>query len=56
LTGEIIGDWNILSQRLSGLVDQFIMRNSDQSPPPDNSVAQQVAEQLKWPSHSCVIY
>lgn len=41
-----IGEWNILSQRLSGLVDQFIMRDLDQSPPPDNSVAEQVEEQF----------
>jgi hypothetical protein len=46
LTGDKIGDWNILSQCLSGLVDQFIMRISDQSSPPANSVAQQVGEQF----------
>ncbi len=42
-----IGDWNFLSQRLSGLIDQFIMRDLDQSPPPDSSVAQQVGEQYR---------
>lgn len=41
-----IGEWNILSQRLSGLVDQFIMRDLDQSPPPDNTVSEQVEEQF----------
>lgn len=41
-----IGDWNILSQRLSGLVDQFIMRDLDQSPPPDASLAAEVGEQF----------
>lgn len=40
-----IGDWNFLSQRLSGLVDQFIMRDLTQSRPPDSSVAAQVGEQ-----------
>lgn len=40
-----VGDWNFLSQRLSGLVDQFIMRDLSQSQPPDSSVAAQVGEQ-----------
>jgi hypothetical protein len=42
-----IGDWNFLSQRLSGLVDQLIMRDLQQSPPPDSSISQQVGEEYK---------
>jgi hypothetical protein len=42
-----IGDWNFLSQRLSGLVDQLIMRDLQQSPPPDSSVSQQVGEEYR---------
>ena len=41
-----IGDWNILSQRLSGLVDQLVMRDLSQSPPPGASVFDQVGEQF----------
>lgn len=40
-----IGEWNFLSQRLSGLCDQLIMRDLTQSNPPDSSVATQVGEQ-----------
>jgi hypothetical protein len=40
-----IGDWNFLSQRLSGLLDQLIMRDLSPSQPPDSSVAAQVGEQ-----------
>lgn len=42
---EKIGEWNFLSQRLSGLLDQFIMRDLSPSQPPDASVAAMVAEQ-----------
>lgn len=41
-----IGDWNILSQRLSGLTDQLIMRDLSQSPPPDSSLTQQVGQEF----------
>ncbi|HEX8174271.1 MAG TPA: hypothetical protein VF543_04020 [Pyrinomonadaceae bacterium] len=40
-----IGDWDFLSQRLSGLVDMLIMRDLEQSPPPDSSISQQVGEE-----------
>lgn len=41
-----IGDWNILSQRLSGLADQLVMRDLSQSPPPTSSVAEQVGQEF----------
>ncbi len=41
-----IGDWNFLSQRLSGLVDQMIMRDLQPAQPPDSSIAAQVGEQF----------
>jgi hypothetical protein len=42
---ERVGEWNFLSQRLSGLMDQFIMRDLTQSQPPDATVSAQVGEQ-----------
>lgn len=41
-----IGDWNFLSQRLSGLIDQMIMRDLTQGQPPDASIAERVGEQF----------
>jgi hypothetical protein len=41
-----IGDWNFLSQRLSGFVDQLIMRDLTQSQTPDSSIAPQVGEEF----------
>ncbi|HKS27374.1 MAG TPA: hypothetical protein VJS44_06115 [Pyrinomonadaceae bacterium] len=44
---DTIGDWDFLSQRLSGLVDMLIMRDLGQSPPPDSSISEQVGEEYK---------
>jgi hypothetical protein len=44
---EKIGEWDFLSQRLSGLVDMLIMRDLQQSPPPDSSISRQVGEEYK---------
>jgi hypothetical protein len=42
-----IGEWKFLSQRLSGLVDQWVMRDIGQSPLPDQTVAQQIGEEFR---------